>query len=68
MSAEYSLGTILRRAIKVVALLMLAVLRHPGYKASRNKVGNFMVLDNDGKYCGYIDYLNGEVELFEGKD
>jgi len=34
---------------------------NPGWTVERNAVGNFMILDANGTYCGYIDFKRGEV-------
>jgi len=41
---------------------------NPGWTVERNAVGNFMILDANGTYCGYIDFKRGEVEIFTEAD
>ena len=35
--------------------------QHPDGTLLKNGVGNISVLDSEGRYCGYIDLVNGEV-------
>jgi len=62
---ERNLRVFLWHSAKVSLLLVFAILKHPRYKAMRNQVGNFVVLDKEGEYRGYIDYYNGELVLFK---
>ena len=59
----YGLRTYIKNAIKVAALLVFVMLRHPTYKAQRNHVGNFIARNRDGNPRGYFDFYNGDVEI-----
>lgn len=58
-----SLVELLRHSIKISIVLVFVILRHPKYKAMRNEVGNFAIIDKEDNFLGYIDYFNGELEV-----
>lgn len=40
----------------------------PHYLLEKNRVGNLVILNQDGHYLGYVDLRTGEVDLEEEQD
>lgn len=57
------IGQLAKNASKLAGLLDALSRKHPEWTAERNDVGNLMLCDVHGEYKGYVDLLNGEMEL-----